>query len=357
MRERPANSDASHPQPAAGLDQTGDHAERRVLGAQAGDRVAAVGVERDGPHLRFDLAAAAARAAATSACASAADPRRAGPPPRSRGTPARTRSGRRRRWTGCPACPGRLDRKRRHRARPRAGQPVLRQRAPHRLGEHQRRPVGGRCHPIGEVQPRRPRSARCRRGRGGTGCRARRASKIAAHEVRIGERARRLGEIDCAVRHFGDIRAELQRPAVDFCDQRLELPAAGIQRQQAAGTVQTSIRPSRATCMPSGRPPVSATTTGSPPSGGIRTIRPSTSAGPDLPVGVDHDVFGRIAGHGDDGQFRRRKVRQRIDRRRRPADGIDRRLGLLDGHRRSTVTRMPTESAGPLRRARRCRIW
>ncbi len=68
-------------------------------------------------------------------------------------------------------------------------------------------------------------------------------------------------------------------------------------------------------------------------------------AGPDLAVTVDDDVLGRIAGHGDDGQIRRRKIRKRIDRRRRPADGVDRRLTRCGRHR-STVTAVSESPAG-----------
>src|SRR6476646_5750999 len=61
--------------------------------------------------------------------------------------------------------------------------------------------------------------------------------KYRALEVRVGERARRLGEIDCAVGCFSNIRAELQVPPVNLFDQCLELAATGVHRQQSSRTV------------------------------------------------------------------------------------------------------------------------
>ena len=40
----------------------------------------------------------------------------------------------------------------------------------------------------------------------------------------------------------------------------------------------------------------------------MRTILAVDKAGPDLAVTVDNHVLGRIAGHGDDGQIRRRET-------------------------------------------------
>ena len=156
--------------------------------------------------------------------------------------------------------PGRLAASVRDRAGLRTGEPVLRQPTSLRLGEHQRRPVGGRCHAVGEVQPGHDGQ------HGAVGIAPEQAAARAclehrALEVRVGERARRLGEIDCAVGCFGDIRAELQRPAVDLVDQRLELAAAGVHRQQAARDCRRPAGGRRGRrARPSGRPPVSPTT-------------------------------------------------------------------------------------------------
>ena len=131
------------------------------------------------------------------------------------------------------------------------------------LGEHQRRTVRGQRQPVGEVQTRHQRQ------HGAVGIAPEQAAAPAClqdrrHVVGVRERARRLGEIDCAVGCFGDIRAEPQLPTVDLVDQRLELAGAGVHREQPARAVAHSSRPSRATCKPSGRPPVSPTTVGSP---------------------------------------------------------------------------------------------
>ena len=55
------------------------------------------------------------------------------------------------------------------------------------------------------------------------------------------------------------------------------LPLFGSRASSPPGLLQISSRPSLATASPSGRPPVSATTDGSPPSGEMRMIRPSST--------------------------------------------------------------------------------
>ena len=48
-------ADGAQPQLAGRLDHTGDGAEVRMLGAQAGDSRTAVRIERDRPDFRLDL--------------------------------------------------------------------------------------------------------------------------------------------------------------------------------------------------------------------------------------------------------------------------------------------------------------
>jgi hypothetical protein len=48
--------------------------------------------------------------------------------------------------------------------------------------------------------------------------------------------------------------------------------------------------------------------------------------GPDVPVGVDQHILRRIAGKRDDGQIRRRQIRQRVDGWWLPADRVNGRL-------------------------------
>lgn len=114
-----------------------------------------------------------------------------------------------------------------------------------------------------------------------------------AVEVRVAERARRLGEIDGAVvRHM-----HAQRPAFGCGDHRGG--PVGCDPQDPA-VVDT---------------------------------------GPDGAVAIDDDILGRIAGQPDDGQLCRRQLRQRVDRRRLPANGIDRWLALRSCRRGYALTR------------------
>ena len=53
---------------------------------------------------------------------------------------------------------------------------------------------------------------------------------------------------------------------------------------------------------------------------------------PELTLGVDHDILWRVTGHRNDGELGVGKVRQRVDRRWLPADGIDRRLAFFRWH-------------------------
>jgi len=50
-------------------------------------------------------------------------------------------------------------------------------------------------------------------------------------------------------------------------------------------------------------------------------------AGPDLTVRIGDDVLRLITGDWDYGDGRRRNIRERVDRRRLPTDGANRRLG------------------------------
>ncbi len=173
-----------------------------------------------------------------------------------------------------------------------------------------------------------------------------------SEEVLEGERARRLGEIDCAVGEFGDIRAELQRPPVDLGDQRLDRAGGRIERQQAARSCRrptTGRRGRHASpavgCRSRRRP------TGAPPSGRDAHDRAVDQAGPDLAVAVDDDVLGRIAGH------RRRRSDPPTEN-----PGADRPAAASSGRGRSAAYALWTAPvdrsrgvrvAGWLRRARR----
>ena len=159
--------------------------------------------------------------------------------------------------------------------------------------------------------------------------------KERSHVVGIGEGAGRLGEIDCAVRGLGDIRAELQRagrrprrPRSRTCR------CARVHRQQAAGAVAHQ-QPSVASHAPV---PAVGHLCRRRPSARRRRGDPHDAAvvdtGPDLAIGVDHDILRRVAGNGDDGEVGRSEVRQRVDRRWLPADGIDRRLAARWSRRR-----------------------
>jgi hypothetical protein len=101
---------------------------------------------------------------------------------------------------------------------------------------------------------------------------------------------------------LGDVRAELQVPAVDLLDQRLAPAAVGVHREQAAWTVAHQQAPVAGDGETQRTAP-GVTDDGCPTVGRDAHDAPVVDAGPDVPVGVDHHVLRRIARNGDDGQF------------------------------------------------------
>src|SRR6476620_8069182 len=201
------------------------------------------------------------------------------------------------------------------------GEPVLRQPTSLCLGEYQRRPVRRRSHAIREVQPGHD-GQYCAVGIAPEQAAAGSRFKYRALEVRVGERARRLSEIDCAVGCFSNIRAELQVPPVNLFDQCLELAATGVHRQQSSRTVAHQQAPV------AGDGKAQRSSTGVADDSGLTVGRdphdaPVVDSGLDVSVGVDYDILWRIARNRDDGQLGRSEVRQRVDRRWLPADGVD----------------------------------
>ena len=124
-----------------------------------------------------------------------------------------------------------------------------------------------------------------------------------ARGMLVGERARRLGEIDCAVRQFGDIRAELQRPPSTSDTNVSNVPVPGSSASRPRGLLQTNNRPSRRDVQAQRPAADVGDDAGSPPSGGMRTILPSISRSICCPCRPRRRPRA-LAGHGDDGQIR-----------------------------------------------------
>ena len=92
-------------------------------------------------------------------------------------------------------------------------------------------------------------------------------------------------------------------PAVDLFDQCLELAAARVHRQQSA----VAVADQQAAVAGDGQAQRSSAGVGD--DGGLAVGRdphdaPVVDAGPDVAVGVDDDILGRVARHGDDGAAR-----------------------------------------------------
>ena len=171
------------------------------------------------------------------------------------GCRSRPRTARRCRWTRCPGsragCP-RTPRSYRRRTGSTPAQPVRRG-----LRDHDERAVRGQRDPVGELQPVASTWLR-RRGRGAAAarCRSARADRLSTGRPRT---AGRVAEVDGAVRRTA---ALLQNPtgAVHLGHQwspRRPSRSSGSSPRRAS---QTSSPPSGSHSSPSGRPPVSAST-------------------------------------------------------------------------------------------------
>ena len=223
----------------------------------------------------------------------------------------------------------------------------------HGLGEHQRRLVGGQRHPVGEVQPVDQR----RDGAVGVEpeqAAAAAASRIAPRKCSKWNALGRLGEIDCAVRLFRSrwSRTVSGRPSTESTSV-VELAGGGVQREQSAVAVADQ-HATVARDVPAQR---SATGVGdhlgARPSAAMRTMRPSTSPGPEPAVGVDDDVLRAVAA----APARPSAGRSRSGRGSGSTGGGCQRTGSIDGLASGhPLTYRRATSGGWLRPARRCRM-
>ena len=142
-------------------------------------------------------------------------------------------------------------------------------------------------------------------------------------EVLETEVARRLGEIDCAVRCFGDVRAELEPSAGDRFDKHVQRAAGRVEGEQSTmavadqdAAIASDVQTERSTASVGddcglaavGRNPHDA---------------PVLQTRPQLAGRVDYDILGPVPRQRDDGNTRRRHVWQRVDRWRLPTDRVD----------------------------------
>ena len=284
-------SDAAHPDPVAVLHDAGGRPERRVPLAQLGEHAAVVGVEGEHPHQRLGVGQQAVGQAATAAFAAQAPWAPAAPPLRCARTPSPPRSGRRVRSRCCPGtragrrptaspCP-----------RPVRSASTSTARAPDVSANTSADSSAVSVTPLAKYNPA------ARVGDGAVGVAPEQRTRSAGLEegalvVLVVEPIGRLGEIQCPVGGFDDVRAELQRADPSTSATRVSnSPVPVSMRSSPRWLSQISSRPSRATASPSGRPPVSATT----------VVRPGLRVDPhDLAVG------------------QRRSRRRRRRRRRRP---------------------------------------